>query len=148
MFVTVSCKFVNNHLPLHQQKTIKMILLTTAICAIHAFSLPINNGSIVFKKLEMDHNNRPLPHRSKGLIVSNVHANICKGNVLLSFDDNTYQDVNITIACNATVLYFNHYAHKSGEDIVLPLPVVEGGEYTITIQKGMECYVATFMVED
>lgn len=50
MFVTVSCKFVNNHLPLHQQKTIKMILLTTAICAIHAFSLPINNGSILFKK--------------------------------------------------------------------------------------------------
>lgn len=96
----------------------------------------------------MDHDNRPLPHRSKGLIVTNVHANVCNGSILLSFDDNTYQNVNITVACNATVLYFNHYTHKSGEDIVLPLPMVEAGEYTITIQKGMERYAATFIVED
>ena len=125
-----------------------MFLLTTAICTIHAFSLPIDSGSLVFKKLEMDHDNRPSHHRSKGLLVSNVHANMCNGNIRLSFDDNTYQDVNVTLACNATVLYFNHYAHKNGEDIVLPLPMVEVGEYTITIQKGMERYVATFMVED
>lgn len=60
-----------------------MILLTTAICTIHAFSLPIDNGSIVFKKLEMNHDNLPSHHRSKGLIVTNVHANMSNGYRLL-----------------------------------------------------------------
>lgn len=125
-----------------------MVLLATTTCTILAFNTPISSEGIIFKRVELNYNNNPTNHRSKGLIVTNVHANVCNGNILLSFDDNTYQDVNITVACNATVLYFNHYTHKSGEDIVLPLPMVEAGEYTITIQKGMERYAATFMVED
>lgn len=125
-----------------------MILLTTTTCAILAFNTPINSEGIVFKRVELDYNNNPTNHRSKGLIVTNVRANLCNGKVVLSFNDKTYQDVNVTLACNATILYFNHYAHKNGEDIVLPMQVIETGEYSITIQKGLERYVATFMVEE
>ena len=76
----------------------------------------------------------PNLQRSPNNFAANVHAMIQNGRLVVLFADNSFSNIEVTLSCNNTILFFNHYSHMVGEDIT-------------DIQKDAVHYVATFCVE-
>lgn len=78
-----------------------------------------------------------------------LHAAVTNESVVLTFDNDTYTNIDVALACGSTLIFYNHYAHEKGEPITLPLTVLNNDEdYTITIKKGDIEYVANFSLDD
>lgn len=119
----------------------------TMVTAALTVNQPINIASIPFKKVNVSYDTKPNLQRSLSNVAANIHAMIQNGRIVVSFTDNSLSDIKVTLGCNGTALYFNHYAHRNGEDITLPVQIMEAGEYAIDIHKGTVHYVGTFSVE-
>lgn len=78
--------------------------------------------------------------------IASLHANITTDNeVVLSFEDDTFSDIDVTIAYGDTIIYCDHYAHKEGSTISIPLAIIDDQDsYVITIKKGTVEYTAQF----
>lgn len=78
--------------------------------------------------------------------LTSLHANITTDNeVVLSFEDDTFSDIDVTIAYGDTIIYCDHYAHKEGSTISIPLAIIDDQDsYVITIKKGTVEYTAQF----
>lgn len=78
--------------------------------------------------------------------LTSLHANITEDNeVILSFEDDQFSDIDVTIAYGDTIIYCDHYAHKEGSTISIPLAIIDDQDsYVITIKKGTVEYTAQF----
>lgn len=119
----------------------------TLVTAAFTIAQPVNITNIPFKKVNVSYDIMPNLPRSPNNVAANVHAMIQNGRLVVLFADNSFSKIEVTLSCNNTILFFNHYSHMVGEDITLPVQVMEVREYTIDIQKDAVHYVATFCVE-
>lgn len=119
----------------------------TLVTAAFTIAQPINITNIPFKKVNASYDTKPNLQRSSNNVVANIYAMFQNGRLVVLFADNSFSNIKVTLSCNNNVLFFNYYSHIVGEDITLPIQVMEVGEYTIDIQKDAAHYIATFCVE-
>ncbi len=77
--------------------------------------------------------------------IASLHADIKASEIILNFEDDNFSDIDVTVSYEDTIIYYNHFAHKEGTTISIPLMVLDDENlYSITIKKGDKEYVAHF----
>lgn len=119
----------------------------TLVTAAFTFTQPVNITNITFKRGNVSYDTNPNQQRSSGNVAANIHAMVQNGHIVVLFADNSFSNIKVTLGCNDTILFFNHYTRTNDDYITLPVQVMETGKYTIDVQKDTTHYVATFSIE-
>lgn len=78
-----------------------------------------------------------------------LHANVTSNNIVLTFDNDTYSNIDVTLTCGNTITYYNHFNHEKGTPITLPFTTIDGEtNYSISIRKGDFEFVAEITLDN
>lgn len=79
---------------------------------------------------------------------TDLHASVTDGNIVLTFDNDIYSNIDITLICGNTITYYNNFEHVKGTPIILPFTTIDDEtNYTISIKKGDIEFIAEITLD-